>query len=60
MRVEDFVEIWSLICNELLQLGDLSDLLECKDFILLITVYCQAGRVVSSVLKPGEAIDKSI
>jgi len=60
MRIEDLVKIWGLILNELLQLGNFADLLESKDLILLVTVDCQTGRVISSVLKTGESIDEGI
>ena len=36
--IEDLGEIWFLLFNERLQLGDLANLLECKHLILLVTV----------------------
>jgi hypothetical protein len=60
MRIEDLVKIWGLILNEFLQLGNLADFLESKDLILLVTVDCQTGGVISSVFKTGESIDEGI
>lgn len=60
MRIKDLVEIWGFILNELLQLGNLANLLVSKDLILLVTVDCQTGRVISSVFKTGESIDEGI
>ena len=50
VRVEDLGQVGLLLLNELLQLGDLANLLECKDLILLVTVDGETGRVVSAVL----------
>lgn len=38
MRVEDLGEIWLLLLDELLELGDLADLLEGENCVLLVTV----------------------
>jgi hypothetical protein len=38
VRVEDLVEVEALLSDELLQRGDLADLLDCVDLILLVTV----------------------
>jgi len=48
MRIEDFGKIWLLIFNEFLQLGHLSDLLECENLILLVSIYGQSCAVVST------------
>lgn len=51
MRVKDLGHIWLLLLDELLQLDNLSDLLESKDLILLVSIYGQAGTVISSVFQ---------
>ena len=38
VRVEDLVQVWLLLFNELLELGDLADLFECEHFILLVSI----------------------
>lgn len=38
MRFKGFIRIWFALFNELLQLGNLSDFLERKDFILFVPV----------------------
>lgn len=38
VRVEDFGHIWVLVFDELLELGDLADLLESKHFVLLVAI----------------------
>jgi hypothetical protein len=60
VRVEDLVQVGLLLFDQLLQLGDLADLLERKDLVLLVTIHRQTGGVVATVLKPGEAIDEGI
>jgi hypothetical protein len=52
--VEDGGHVGSLIRDELLQLGDLADLLEGEDLISLVTVDGDTGGVVSSVFETGE------
>jgi hypothetical protein len=47
--VEDLGEIWSLRGDELLQLGDLADLLVREDLIFLVAVDGDTGRIVASV-----------
>jgi hypothetical protein len=49
VRVEDLVEVEVLLLNELLQRGDLADLLDCVDLILLVAVNGETGRVVAAV-----------
>ena len=49
MGVKDFGHIGLRVGNELLELGHLAHLLECKDLVLLVTVDSQTGRVVASV-----------
>ena len=49
MRVKDLVETEVLLLNELLQRGDLADLLDCVDLILLVAVDGETRRVVAAV-----------
>ncbi len=58
--IEDLCEIWLLVLDELPQLCHLANLLESKHFILLVSIHRETGRVVSSIFKPGETIDKSV
>ena len=51
MGVEDLGQVRLALLDKLLELGDFADLLEGKDFILLVPIDCQAGGVVSSVLE---------
>ena len=50
VRVEDFGQVEVLLLDELLQRGDLANLLDGKDLVLLVTVDGKAGRVVAAVL----------
>lgn len=50
VRVEDLVEVEVLLLDELFQRGDLADLLDCVDLILLVAVNGKTGRVVTTVL----------
>jgi hypothetical protein len=38
VRVENLGKVWLLVRDQLLQLGNLANFLESKDFILLVTV----------------------
>lgn len=38
VRIEDLGEIWLLVLDELPQLGDLSNLLKCKNFVLFVAI----------------------
>jgi len=60
VRIEDLGHVWLLLVDELPQLGDLANLLERKDFILLVSIYRKTGRVISSVFESGKTIDKSV
>lgn len=60
VRIEDLGKIWLLSCNELLQLDHLANLLECKNFILLVTVYRKTGRVIATVFEAGETVDEGV
>lgn len=58
--VKDFCEIWLLLLDQLLELGDLANLLEGKDFVALVAVDCETGRVVAAVFEAGQAIDEGV
>ena len=51
VAVKDFVHIWLGLCDKVFELGDLSNFLECKHFIFLVSVDCEARRVIASVLQ---------
>lgn len=53
--VEDLGHIQVGLVNKLPQLGNLADLLEGKDLILLVAIDGKAGRVVATVLETGQA-----
>jgi hypothetical protein len=56
VRVEDLGHVWLLLLDELLQLDDLSNLLESKDLILLVSIYSQTGTVITSVLQLSDLL----
>jgi len=58
--IEDLVKIWFLLLNECLQLGHLAKLLEGENLILLVTIHCETGRVVATVLESGETVDEGV
>jgi len=43
VRIKDLCQIRLLLFDELLELGHLADLLECKDLLLLVTIDCQTS-----------------
>ena len=43
VRVEDLVQVETLLLDELLQRGNLANLLHRKNFILLVTIDREAG-----------------
>jgi hypothetical protein len=47
--VEDLGQVGLLVVDELLERGDLADLLEGEDLVLLVAVDCQTRRVVATV-----------
>lgn len=55
MTVKDLGKIWLLLFNELLQLGNLPNLLIGKDFILLVTINGKTCGVIATVLQTREA-----
>jgi len=48
--IKDFLQVDVGLINKLLELGNLSDLLEGKHFVLLVSVNGKASRVVATVL----------
>lgn len=54
MRVEGLGQINIGIVDQLLQFGNLANLLEGEDLILLVTVNGKPGRVVTTVFEPQE------
>lgn len=53
--IKDLCEVWLLLCDELLELDNLANLLEGKHFVFLVAIYGEAGRVVAAVFESGEA-----
>ena len=51
MRVEHLGQVWLGLRNELLELGDLADLLESENLIVLITVDAQTCRIIASIFQ---------
>jgi len=51
MRIKHLGQIWLGLRNELLELGDLADLLESENLILRVTVYAKACRIIASVFE---------
>ena len=51
MRIKHLGQIWFGIRDELLELGDLADLLESENLILRVTVYAKACRIIASVFE---------
>jgi hypothetical protein len=52
--VKDLCKIGLLLLDELLQLGDLANLLEGKDLVFLVTIDGNTGGVVATVFETGE------
>jgi len=52
--VKDLGHVGRLGLDELLQLGDLANLLEGKDLVLLVAIDGNTGGVVATVLETGE------
>jgi hypothetical protein len=50
VRVEDLGLVEVALLDELLERGDLADLLDREDLVLLVAVDGKAGRVVATVL----------
>jgi hypothetical protein len=50
VRVEDLVEVEVLLLDELLERGDLADLLDGIDLVLLVAIDGETGGVVAAVL----------
>jgi len=54
VRVKDLGEVGLGLLNQSLELGNLADLLEGKDLLLLVTIDGKTGRVVTTVLETGK------
>lgn len=54
MRFEGLGQVQVRLVDGFLQLGDLSDLLEGKDFTFLVTVDGQTGGIITTVLQPQQ------
>jgi hypothetical protein len=51
VRIEDLLEIWLGLLNELLQLGNLANLLVCEDLILLVSINTKTCRIITTVFE---------
>lgn len=58
MRVKGLCHVDAGVGNQFTELDHLAHLFERKDLILLVTVDCETGRVVSSVFQAREACEK--
>lgn len=58
--IEDLLEIDVGLVNELPQLGDLANLLEGLDLLLLVAIDGQTSRVVATVLETGQAVNEGV
>ena len=54
VRVKDLGEVGLGLLNQSLELGNLADLLEGKDLLLLVAIDGKTGRVVTTVLETGK------
>ena len=59
VRVKDLCHVGLALLNELLELGDLANLLESKDLILLVPVDRETSRVVATIFLSCKPIDKN-
>jgi hypothetical protein len=57
VRVEDLLKIDVGLVDELLELGDLANLLEGKNLLLLVAIDGQTGRIVATVLETRETCE---
>ena len=60
VRVEALLKVDLLGADELLELGDLANLLEGKDLVLLVAIDGNTGGVVAAVLETGETCSERI
>ena len=51
VRVKDLGQIRLFLLDELLELGNLANLFECKHFIFLVSIDSEASRVLKGVSK---------
>lgn len=54
MRLKGLGHIDARVVNHFPEFGNFAHLFESEDFISLVTVDCQTGRIVASVLKAGK------
>lgn len=59
MGVEHLGHVRVLFFDKLLELGDLTDLFECENFILLVTIHSQTCRVVASIFQTRKTFEAS-
>ena len=60
VRVKDLSEVWFALLNQLLQLGDLADLLEEKHLSGLVAIDTYSRRVVATVFLAGETVAEDL
>jgi hypothetical protein len=60
MAVKDLGQVDVRGIDELAELGDLANLLEGNDLVLLVAVDAETGRVVTAVFEAGQAIDERV
>ena len=60
LRVENLGGVYARSCDALTKAGDLADFLEEEYLARSITVYTDAGRVVTTVLLAGETVAEDI
>lgn len=58
--VEDLLEVDVRLVDELPQLGDLANLLEGLDLVLLVAIDGQTGGIIASVLEARETVDEGV
>lgn len=51
VRVENFGHVWLGFGNELLELGNLANLLESHNHVLLVSIHAEPCGVISSVFE---------
>lgn len=55
VRLEGLGHVGLGLGNELAELSDLTNFLECLHLVLLVTINRHTGRIVAAVLQSGEA-----
>ena len=51
MRIKDLGHVGLLLVDQSLELGDLANLLEGQDGVLLVAIDSETGRIISTVLE---------